>query len=1423
MTKLRSLKLPSIEVIGADANNLKDVDLSFPLEQISVVTGVSGSGKSSLLSDTLAAEGCRRMETFLGISQRDLEYNDVRAFIGALPPTILVGQRGFRPSVRTTVGTATGFLAVLRRLFVLASTPYSDQAKDRVPSPSPVSYAGWISRHYRGPVKIWSAPVRQQRTDGIAAVKRLASHGIRQITIYSETDPPRLRDIGRTIETSQFKGLNPNVRHTIEAFVGTVDAVGSSQAKRLQELLRQAFDAGSGCVVVTLPNAVDNPDLAGPFGPRLDSKRHQVHPDDANVFACASAHLLSFNAPEHEESGACRNCGGTGIGRSLRENILIPHPDRSMRQGAFAIWTEKNYKYVNVQHETIEGLRGIRGFSPDVSWSKLPASARALVLNGSEGESIFDRERTGRKFGAPRPFAGFRKTILDKSAAGTKISDQLAVYVKAGPCESCGGTRWSFQARALRVGGRSIAEILRMTFTEVEAFAAEKGDFTRSVPHKTHFLVEAIHRHARSIASVGLGYITGDRGMLEVSEGESRRIRLARVLDAGEKGFCFLLDEPARGLHEADLSQLAASMGRLHGKHTIILNDHRERLWDMADWFVEVGPGAGAAGGKITYVGPRRKHEDSNEQPLRTSLSVPPNQSKITIRGATIHNVENLDCEIPIGRLTCISGVSGSGKSSFVRGVLAPALLKSVGGVAPDFALREGRWRSITGTGSINRVVALDQAMPPPNRRSLVATFSEVFDGIRKVFGTSSAAKRDGLSESDFGANAGHGRCPVCLGVGEVMDGNFWSVCPACGGSRYGHAALSVRIDGTNVQELLEIPAERLGAFVHRFCIPQRLIAAMCDLGIGYVALGRRIDTLSGGEVQRLRLAIRLADVSVGSILFILDEPAVGLHPKDVRRLAIALEHVLDGGRNTMVIVEHDLRLIRSADWVLDFGPGSGPEGGKIVFAGLPQQLARTRTPTGLALAGKLTERSNAQRASKATTKAVLPLNERVARTAALLRTLITGDAPATLPSDDEPVEPIVAISERFYSGRDTWEVAGLDLEIPKLLLDVWRTASSDTFAELLADWKYDRESWLAIHPFLSDMQVWGTELPQSVIHAVSSHVSKEGLRLVTTAGDGVGKGFDVRQVRATGERIVPFDDSDEARLRSLGDAFAIGAGYVELRDRKGRLRAIATNRLLNLESALIAPMVPVPSHFSRLDPQGRCPMCRGSRGITKISETLVISNRNATPDSERFLTPEANAVMKGVRQNELKPFLHRLAKEGLWESKTSFERLDHTKRDMILFGFWSRPGPGSFLKSPRANPAEVASWLRWDGLYRHVLEQAGRSRDAEWLRRVRESADITTCLLCGGSGLRRFASLLKVRDTSYSEWVCLSNPGRMVDLIKRVEVDEPRQRRTRERILYCLAPLTQARSSAVPVLQRLVESFTTMTAAEADEPSRTD
>ena len=1405
---------PSVEVIGADANNLQDVDISFPLNAVSVVTGVSGSGKTSLLADTLAAEGSRRAKTFLGVNQGVPTQGYVGAFVSRLPPTVLVGQRGFRPSVRTTVGTATGFLSVLRRLFLLASTPYSDRTKECVPPPSPDGFARWISRHYRGTAEIWAAPVRTQHTDGVAAVKRLASFGLTQVVFRSETDAPRHRERGRVVSSSSFTGVNPSVRHTLEALVGTVDVAKPKSEKRLHDWLSTAFLASNGSVVVMLPDAED-PELAGPYGSRLDSARHRVHPGDADVFSAPSQHLLSFNAPEHQLSGACRACRGTGVSRQLCEHALVAHPDRPMHGGAFAIWTPKSYKYVNIQHDTIEGLRGIRGFSPDMPWEQLPASARALVLDGSGEQLVTDRDCSGRPYGRPRLFRGFKEAILKKSVGTTKTARALAEYIEIGQCSACMGTRWSFQARALRVAGYGVADILAMTFDEIESLTAPRGAFARSVPGPARPNVALLNRHAKAAKLVGLGYLTVDRGMIDVSDGESRRIRLARVLDAGERGFCLLLDEPARGLHESDLSRLARAFGRLHVRHTVILNSHRERLWASAAWQVDMGPGAGAAGGNVVYAGPVRRRAPSRERP-RTPMPVSQQTPTISILGGSVHNVSSVDCYIPLGRLTCICGVSGSGKSSFVRGILAPALLASIPGDSPDFVLRGGKWRSVSGTRSLAEVVALDQTTPPPNPRSFVATFLGLFERIRRVFAASLAAKRVGFSASDFGVNAGKGRCQTCLGSGQVGNANRASVCPLCGGSRYGHAVLSVRLAEANVQSLMATPVDQLAPWCELFRIPPQLISNMVELGLGHLSLGRPMDTLSGGEVQRLRIARRLQSTSTGSALFILDEPAVGLHRDDVARLAGSLARVVDDGRNTVIIVEHDLELIRAADWVLEFGPGGGPSGGQVVFSGTPGQLAAASTPTGLAVAGRLPtlKRRSGVRRDADVAHVLLPLDERVARTNALMRTLISGDSALEASSEQEPVEPVVVLDERLWADRDVWEIGGLEREIPKLLLDVQRTSGGNGVAELVAIWGAHPCAWLSVQPFMSEMQIWGAKLPRSVERAVASRVEDEGLRLITTEGTKATAGVDIRNIRATGTRLCPRDQSDDARSRAVAEAFTVGAKYAELRDPGGRLLATASDRLLDLKTPLIAPMTPTPSDFSRLDERGRCPMCRGRRAVTTIPDSLVIGTSTVGPGHQGFLSPDAQAVMKGVLRNELIPFLRRLSKEGLWNMNAPYAGLDQAKREVVLFGCWERPGAGSFLKRPSANPNEVASWLRWDGLYRRLLMEVDRSRNPDWVRQVRAGVRKRRCPRCKGSGLQPFAGLLRVGSLSLAEWMRLGDGVRMLEELEMIAPITARQRRTHARILHCLASLRNPGGAPSDVARRAVESFTTMPAA---------
>jgi hypothetical protein len=555
---------------------------------------------------------------------------------------------------------------------------------------------------------------------------------------------------------------------------------------------------------------------------------------------------------------------------------------------------------------------------------------------------------------------------------------------------------------------------------------------------------------------------------------------------------------------------------------------------------------------------------------------------------------------------------------------------------------------------------------------------------------------------------------------------------------------------------------------------------------------------------------------TASSKLFILDEPGVGLHPEDVANLASALDAVLEDGRHTIVMVEHDLNLIRSADWVLEFGPGGGPAGGQLIFEGTPLELENEATPTGLALSGKVPAIVQSERRTPPKTAVEASAQVMWDRTAALLRSLLTGDPPilAEHDSDSASVELVVPINPGALVGHDAWDVAGLDREVPKLLLDIERPGDTGVFAGVLETWRAEPHCWLAIQPYLELLQTWGVLIPRSELTSQADLLGTEGLQLVTVEGNPARATQDARTARATGARFVPDGQTDAARERVLKDAFSVGGHYVELRDRRGRLRGVATDRLVDIDQAVIGPMAPVPAHFTRYEVPGQCPMCRGRRLVDELPEKLVVSNRSVPPLNAEFLTPQAHAILRGVVRNELTPFLRRMASEGLWNLETPFDRLTSGERLSLLYGFWSRPGHGTFLKTRNADPSEVSAWLRWDGLYRHVIAASARSTDAAWTKRLREGLTHNECSLCEGTGLQHFAHLLSIAGMSFPAWTRLSGIKQQARMLAKLTPRTKRQRRTLDRIIKCLTPeadQAQYASPAEAVVERAVTLFTTM------------
>lgn len=1389
--ELRSKK--AIEIVGASANNLKDVNVDIPVDAATMIVGPSGSGKSSLLSDTLGAEASNRMQRFLGLSQQRPDGEDVQAFLGPLPASIQFGQGSFRASQRTTVATCSGLLSALRKLFVKCSAPWSEVAGEPVGDPDAWNYASWLQNHYGGELTVWAVPARNVATDGMAVAKRLLTYGFREAVVRSESDSPSRRESGRTVVLSRFKPLNANVRHVIEVEVGRV---GHHRGHDLVGILDLAFGvADSGAVVVELHDpgsAVD--DLRGPRGPLLDSDLHQVHPVDPMVFSTVSPSLLSFNVPGNERSGACPECSGIGEVVSVALEALVIHPNLSLHGGAFSLWTEKNYKYVNIQHETIEGLRGLAGFDPDIPWAELPESARELILWGSSGDLVEDLDRnTGRRVSAPRSYEGFIPAVLRRLASGSPTTaSRLAYLVSQAPCRGCAGSRWSPQARALRVGEFGITAILAAPFSELVSLMQHGGGFAKSVPVEGSGEVSLMAHLAHAFVGVGLGHLSGERGMLTVSDGEARRVRMASLLEARGSGLGLFLDEPGRGLHEADISRLVSSLCRLKQRHTVVLNDHRLSLARAADLVLALGPGAGEEGGQVVRRGPPADvlHHDLPKVE-RSALPVDDEDPFLEIRGATLHTLRGVDVRIPLGRFTTVTGVSGSGKSSFVRGVLLPALSSELGQRVDldDFSLRsQGTWQSIAGTGTIEAVLALDQRSPDPNRRSIVASFIGVADTVRRAFGARPEARGLGFAATDFGLNAGLGRCQTCFGLGEQEDRGAWIPCQRCGGSRFREEILSVRLEDLSVREMLDLPVGDLAArqlpLGDAFTSQLDLLV---DLDLGYITLGRRVDRLSGGEVQRLRIARRLARRDAARLLLVLDEPSAGLHPQDVARLMRVLDRIVSSGDNTLVLVEHNLDIVASSDWIVDFGPHGGPAGGMVVGQGPPSSIQALDTPTGEALRLSTSGSRRGRRATRSRdfvgrdlpSAADVP-SARAAR--AWLRVLLGHDV--AVPPDAAEGD-LRGLAVEATEGRLTHcrphEIGGLDLELARYALDSG-PAVVGAAAKLALTWVETPDARLAVRPLLAEVQVWGPRIPASALREAAERVHALGLSPVPR-GPGLAD-------LASGPRFEPEHITLEACQRVITQAIATGGGHVELVDETGRQLAAAGPRWLDLDSSAVAPLRLQSAGLTRGESHGWCLACTGRGTRCGLNVDLIVGAPSAAIRSGAFLDPRALAILKGTRRLVMGPFLRRMAEEGLWDDRASFAELGAWDRKVLFHGYWHRPGPGSFLKAKSADPTDISSWLRWDGLFHAVIDQLDRSDDRAWATAVRQSVRAETCMACEGSGLAPQSRAVRLAGRSLQEWTLQGTVGELSAALAQTPAGTQRQRRTLERIVDCLEPL---------------------------------
>jgi excinuclease ABC subunit A len=922
-----------IRIRGARTHNLQGIDLDLPRNRLVVITGLSGSGKSSLAFDTIYAEGQRRYVESLSAYARQflsvMEKPDVDHIEG-LSPAIAIEQKATSHNPRSTVGTVTEVYDYLRVLFARAGQPRCPEHGQDLAAQSVSQMVDQVLALPEGTAVLLLGPVVQDRKgEHVEAFEHLRSQGF----VRAFVD-------GTLVELDAVPPLDARRRHSVDAVVDRL-RVRPDAAQRLAESFETSLALSQGVARVVFQ---DEPRRA----PLVFSNRYACTVCGYSL-ASLEPRLFSFNNP----TGACGTCGGLGVQEYFDPGRVVVNPALSLAGGAVRGWDRRNAYYFQL----IQALARHYRFDIETPWGDLPEAVRHVLLHGSGDERIEFRYFDARGGSAKRshPWEGILPNLERRyrETESATVREELARYRGTRACADCGGSRLNLAARNVFVGGRTlpqltalpIAEALRFfTSLEVEGW---RGEIARR-------LVREISDRITFLVDVGLDYLSLDRSAETLSGGEAQRIRLASQIGSGLVGVMYILDEPSIGLHQRDNQRLLDTLTRLRDLgNTVLVVEHDEDAIRQADYVVDLGPGAGIHGGRIVAQGTPAEVEAAPDSLTgqylsgRRRIPVPPVRTpaqrgrSLRIVGATGNNLRDVTAEIPLGLLTCVTGVSGSGKSTLVVDTLyrhvAAALQDSAGDAAPC--------RAVEGLEQIDRVIDIDQSPIGRTPRSNPATYTGLFGPIRELFAEVPEARARGYDPGRFSFNVRGGRCESCEGDGVIrVEMHFlpdaYVTCDACRGMRYNRETLEIRYKGRNIHEVLEMTVEDAAAFFRNVPALQSKLTTLLDVGLSYVRLGQNATTLSGGEAQRVKLARELAKRSTGRTLYILDEPTTGLHFHDIEQLLAVLQRLRDEG-NTIVVIEHNLDVIKTADWVIDLGPEGGDGGGRIVAAGTPEDLAK--------------------------------------------------------------------------------------------------------------------------------------------------------------------------------------------------------------------------------------------------------------------------------------------------------------------------------------------------------------------------------------------------------------------------------------------------------------------------------------------------
>jgi len=930
------LSIDKLVVRGAREHNLKNVSIELPRDALVVFTGLSGSGKSSLAFDTIFAEGQRRYVESLSAYARQflgqMDKPDVD-FIEGLSPAVSIDQKSTNRNPRSTVGTITEVYDYLRLLFARAGRPHCPNCGQAVTRQSPQQIVDQILElPPTTKFQVLAPVIRARKGEFVELFSDLITQG------YS-----RARVDGEVIQLSDAPKLKKQEKHTIEVVIDRLTAKAESKT-RLTDSIETALRLASGIVVL------DFVDAKGADKERTYSEHLACHVCELS-FEELEPRSFSFNSP----FGACAECSGIGTKKEVDEDLIIPDDSISINEGAIAPWSggQSSDYFLRL----LEALAKDLPFSLDTPWKKISVKAREAILNGYEYE--IKMKYKGR-YGARNYTTGFEGVIpfihrRHEETDSDYSRDKYEAYMREISCEKCNGARLKPEVLAVTIGDKNISQICELSIADCATFLKQIKLNKREAQIAERVMKE-VNARLGFLLDVGLDYLSLARPAGSLSGGEAQRIRLATQIGSGLVGVLYVLDEPSIGLHQRDNKRLIETLTRLRNLgNTLIVVEHDEETIRTADWIVDIGPGAGEHGGKVVVSGSYEDLIASKESITgaylsgRKSIAIPKNRRpidpkrKLVVKGAKENNLKEIDVEVPLGVFVSVTGVSGSGKSTLVNDILYTVLANKLNGAR----LVPGRHRTVSGIELLDKVVHVDQSPIGRTPRSNPATYTGVFDKIRALFAETSEAKIRGYQQGRFSFNVKGGRCENCSGDGTItIEMNFlpdvYVPCEVCHGARYNRETLEVHYKNKTIAEVLNMPIEEAGGFFESVPAIARYLKTLNDVGLGYVRLGQSAPTLSGGEAQRVKLATELQRRSTGRTIYVLDEPTTGLHFEDVNKLLTVLNRLVDTG-NTVVVIEHNLDVIKCSDWVIDMGPEGGFRGGLVVAEGTPEDVAKVK------------------------------------------------------------------------------------------------------------------------------------------------------------------------------------------------------------------------------------------------------------------------------------------------------------------------------------------------------------------------------------------------------------------------------------------------------------------------------------------------